>query len=164
MLLSAVSVLVVAQSSSEIPEGLMNNPVLTMHGHTNFRCGEFIQVFLDKRNSFVEVVFSVLFLRLKIFLDTGFTWQEVNVQQQPDSPPHVDCTAEREEQIRIDNANSPETHQFSAQVLENRLQAESKQHNDVAQNLETRKMIVGKSGRSFHFLYPHPLPNCNGRW
>jgi len=30
MLLSAVSVLVVAQSSSEIPEGLINNPV--MHG------------------------------------------------------------------------------------------------------------------------------------
>ena len=27
MLLSALSVLVVAQSSSEIPEGLMNNPV-----------------------------------------------------------------------------------------------------------------------------------------
>ena len=32
MLLSGVSVLVVAQSSSEIPEGLMNNPVL----HYNF--------------------------------------------------------------------------------------------------------------------------------
>ena len=29
MLLSAVSVLVVAQSSSEIPEGLMSNPVYT---------------------------------------------------------------------------------------------------------------------------------------
>ena len=29
MLLSAVSVLVVAQSSSEIPEGLMNNPLFT---------------------------------------------------------------------------------------------------------------------------------------
>ena len=29
MLLSAVSVLVVEQSSSEIPEGLMNNPVYT---------------------------------------------------------------------------------------------------------------------------------------
>ena len=29
MLLSAVSVLVVSQSSSEIPEGLMNNPVYT---------------------------------------------------------------------------------------------------------------------------------------
>ena len=28
MLLSAVSVLVVAQSSSEVPEGLINNPVL----------------------------------------------------------------------------------------------------------------------------------------
>jgi len=36
MLLSAVSVLVVAHSSSEIPEGLMNNPVyliqITFHG------------------------------------------------------------------------------------------------------------------------------------
>ena len=31
MLLSAVSVLVVAQSSSEIPEGLTNNPVLLFH-------------------------------------------------------------------------------------------------------------------------------------
>ena len=31
MLLSAVSVLVVAQSSSEIPEGLMNNPVHKRH-------------------------------------------------------------------------------------------------------------------------------------
>jgi len=29
MLLSVVSVLVVAQSSSEVPEGLMNNPVLS---------------------------------------------------------------------------------------------------------------------------------------
>ena len=31
MLLSAVSVLVVAQSSSEIPEGLMSNPVFVEH-------------------------------------------------------------------------------------------------------------------------------------
>jgi len=31
MLLSAVSVLVVAQSSSEVPEGLMNNPVFLRH-------------------------------------------------------------------------------------------------------------------------------------
>ena len=31
MLLSAVSVLVVAQSSSEIPEGLTSNPVLFLH-------------------------------------------------------------------------------------------------------------------------------------
>ena len=34
MLLSAVYVLVVAQSSSEVTEGLMNNPVYMMHGHT----------------------------------------------------------------------------------------------------------------------------------
>ena len=33
MLLSAVPVLVVAQSSSEIPEGLMNNPVNTEIWH-----------------------------------------------------------------------------------------------------------------------------------
>jgi len=33
MLLSAVSVLVVAQSSSEVPEGLMNNPVLCSKSH-----------------------------------------------------------------------------------------------------------------------------------
>ena len=31
MLLSAVSVLVLAQSSSEIPEGIMNNPVFLQH-------------------------------------------------------------------------------------------------------------------------------------
>ena len=37
MLLAAVSVLVVAQSSSEIPEGFMNNPVLKMHGHANVK-------------------------------------------------------------------------------------------------------------------------------
>ena len=35
MLLSAVSVLVVAQSSSEIPEGLMNNP-LVGSGHVSY--------------------------------------------------------------------------------------------------------------------------------
>ena len=34
MLLPAVSVLVVAQSSSEIPEGLMNNPV--KYGTSNY--------------------------------------------------------------------------------------------------------------------------------
>jgi len=37
MLLSAVSVLVVAQSSSEIPEGLMNNPVFEINEGPCFR-------------------------------------------------------------------------------------------------------------------------------
>ena len=36
MLLSAVSVLVAAQSSSEIPEGLMNNPVYKLLMHEKF--------------------------------------------------------------------------------------------------------------------------------
>jgi len=35
MLLSAVSFLVVAQSSSEVPEGLMNNPVYVMRNLMN---------------------------------------------------------------------------------------------------------------------------------
>ena len=34
MLLSALYVLVVVQSSSEIPEGLMNNPVYTENSNT----------------------------------------------------------------------------------------------------------------------------------
>ena len=37
MLLSAVSVLVVAQSISEIPEGLMNNPVQAFGSHVPFQ-------------------------------------------------------------------------------------------------------------------------------
>ena len=43
MILSAVYVLVVAQSSSEVPEGLMNNPVFYAYNyfstfaHDNFR-------------------------------------------------------------------------------------------------------------------------------
>ena len=37
MLLSAVSVLVVAQSSSEIPEGLMNNSVYARYKYKNKR-------------------------------------------------------------------------------------------------------------------------------
>ena len=47
MLLSAVSVLVVAQSSSEIPEGLMNNPVFL---------GINIDIFLNSINLFVFVM------------------------------------------------------------------------------------------------------------
>ena len=45
MLLTAVSVLVVAQSSSEIPEGLMNNPVLSCKMFMN--CNRFTESFLN---------------------------------------------------------------------------------------------------------------------
>ena len=55
MLLSAVSVLVVAQSSSEIPEGLMNNPVYIL----NVKCG--LRLFLQ--------LLSAMFLVLKIRQD-----------------------------------------------------------------------------------------------
>ena len=46
MLLSAVSVLVVAQSSSEIPEGLMNNPVYNAYGIVLATFGPYVFVHL----------------------------------------------------------------------------------------------------------------------
>ena len=51
MLLSAVSVLVVAQSSSEIPEGLMNNPVYLVHKGliTLHQLHKLLYVIIDKR-------------------------------------------------------------------------------------------------------------------
>jgi len=50
MLLSAVSFLVVAQSSSEVPEGLMNNPVLKriynkINTHTHTLYTKVVQTF-----------------------------------------------------------------------------------------------------------------------
>jgi hypothetical protein len=45
MLLSAVSVLVVAQSSSEIPEGLMNNPVYLWSIYVKILHNSYIQPF-----------------------------------------------------------------------------------------------------------------------
>jgi len=38
MLISAVSVLVVAQSSSEVPEGFMNNPVYKLYSEPGTFC------------------------------------------------------------------------------------------------------------------------------
>ena len=57
MLLSAVSVLVVAQSSSEIPEGLMNNPV---YRNVSYPTANDIITFGNKRN--ISTVKSELFL------------------------------------------------------------------------------------------------------
>ena len=57
MLLSAVSVLVVAQSSSEIPEELMNNPV---YNHTvKFRC-----------SATLFTAFEAIISRVKVNLNT----------------------------------------------------------------------------------------------
>ena len=59
MLLSAVSVLVVAQSSSEIPEGLMNNPVETfvLSNYTTFSAYKFNPGYSFRR---LAVVYPVL--------------------------------------------------------------------------------------------------------
>ena len=53
MLFSAVSVLVVAQSSSEIPEGFMNNPVYS----------ECVSVFLPQI-SIIQIACAVLYCGL----------------------------------------------------------------------------------------------------
>jgi len=47
MLLSAVSFLVVAQSSSKVPEGLMNNPV-QLDLHKSFLCFNYINFSIPK--------------------------------------------------------------------------------------------------------------------
>ena len=49
MLLSAVSVLVVAHSSSEIPEGLMNNPVFTVSYQAFMNSKAFHETLADTR-------------------------------------------------------------------------------------------------------------------
>jgi len=52
MLLSAVSVLVVAQSSSEIPEGLTNNPVYNCHYRCVLHVIENLIIFVNSENMF----------------------------------------------------------------------------------------------------------------
>ena len=55
MLLSVVSVLVVAQSSSEVPEGLMNNPVYSnIKFHENPSCGS--RVVLCRRTDTTKLI------------------------------------------------------------------------------------------------------------
>ena len=49
MLLSAVSVLVVSQSSSEIPEGLMNNPVYYYAVNVTDEISSYIKVEVIKK-------------------------------------------------------------------------------------------------------------------
>ena len=49
MLLSAVSVLVVAQSSSEIPEGFMNNPVYFSQIRYNIQYISIIRAFVGTK-------------------------------------------------------------------------------------------------------------------
>ena len=56
MLLSVVSVLVVAQSNSEVPEGLMNNPVLCrIHvSITTKRVGLAPKIVIDLLNTHID--------------------------------------------------------------------------------------------------------------
>ena len=67
MLLSAVSVLVVAQSSSEIPEGLMNNPVFLIY-------------------IFVGYYIFFLFLKVLKFCELVIVLRGVRILGDPDSP------------------------------------------------------------------------------
>ena len=70
MLLSAVSVLVVAQSSSEIPEGLINNPV-----ERNYKLCPFIQWFGKRiRQTHTSPTFPLQFIRKNMLLDP-YIWE-----------------------------------------------------------------------------------------
>ena len=60
MLLSAVSVLVVAQSSSEIPEGLMNNPVFMW---SVWIWEQIAIIYLQSINKLLLIAEAVLLLR-----------------------------------------------------------------------------------------------------
>ena len=62
MLLSAVSVLVVAQSSSEVPEGLMNNPV-----HSLRRVHISYKIVLSLLTSIIEPKLTFIIYCLIIF-------------------------------------------------------------------------------------------------
>ena len=75
MLLSAVSVLVVAQSSSEIREGLMNNPV-----YSEAR----MRIF----NSLNSCLQDVLELTPTVDLITRFCILSILVVNSPPTPPH----------------------------------------------------------------------------
>ena len=63
MLLSAVSVLVVAQSSSEIPEGLMNNPVLEGRMTLYIEFSSIYEYKMGRRDNGQTVLILVMILR-----------------------------------------------------------------------------------------------------
>ena len=79
MLLSAVSVLVVAQSSSEIPEGLMNNPVYRGMNAKPFtgkmfyakygscHCGDFVYTSIINQFRLSEILRHVVYYSLMTF-------------------------------------------------------------------------------------------------
>ena len=75
MLLSAVSLLVVAQSSSEIPEGLMNNPVLLFRGDVVTRTNLII--------TFICILRFFLYFYLKVYFYMRLNKFKVTVFQVP---------------------------------------------------------------------------------
>ena len=66
MLLFAVSVLVVAQSSSEIPEGLMNNPVILYYFGQKLHVYIYIYIYIYIYKLCIEENWLSIFLAMAI--------------------------------------------------------------------------------------------------
>ena len=66
MLLSTVSVLVAAQSSSEIPEGLMNNPVYMSYCTDNLHMLHFIYYSTNIRTENLNMLHTLRFFLFKM--------------------------------------------------------------------------------------------------
>ena len=101
MLLSAVSILVVVQSSSQIPEGLMNNPVLNgriFHVFYRPRSFEFAECTKQKTRSFVTIHFySILMTVYHLWHQSfiGFLYHPLfknKLSAQPAKPQHCNST------------------------------------------------------------------------
>ena len=100
MLLSAVSLLVVAQLSSEIPEGLMNNPVLCLSRTLDVlsQCSVFEPVLIQlNRHQFCQTVLLPLLLRQFIGFNSGYS--RFNHDKLPDSEIAPDCCNKQNYQL-----------------------------------------------------------------
>ena len=83
MLLSAVSVLVVAQSSSEIPEGLMNNPVLKHISPRNAGSSQYVLAFgLSNYSHYINISITITSkLRCGTFVSLAVSVESFRIPQ-----------------------------------------------------------------------------------
>jgi hypothetical protein len=95
MLLSAVSILVVAQSSSEIPEGLMNNPVYSTELE--------IRLSFDKTSEFLVGVESPKPLSVRHWRQVHVSYQTKEMQ----ASTKLDTDKERCHAVRMAHHEKP---------------------------------------------------------
>ena len=76
MLLSAMSLLVVVQLSSEIPEGLMNNPVYVSVKHISYYIklihGNMIQLYWIIIKPYIELIQSISYITMDFGIQNAY--------------------------------------------------------------------------------------------